>query len=151
MAMDAKQIASTLNRVKLFEGLTTDQINQVLKISSKKKYSQGQTVFSRGDESTEILLVISGLFEVQNAGGPVSVVKESEIVGEMGVITEQFRSADVVSIRDSVAISIPRNELFKLINSDVNFGFIFYRNLTHIVCDYLRNNNIVLEFSNLLG
>ncbi len=63
----------------------------------------------------------------------------------MGVLTDEPRSATVVAVDSCTVLAIPRDELFDLIRNDKDIGFQIYRNVTKILIERLRDNNILLE------
>ena len=66
-------------------------------------------------------------------------------MGEMGVLTDQPRSASVVANQPSRMLSIRRDDLLRLIEEDKDMGFKIYQNVTRLLCNRLRDNNILLE------
>jgi CRP-like cAMP-binding protein len=90
------------------------------------------------------------------AGVEIATVRKWGIVGEMGVLTNQPRSATVVSQRASKVLSIPNEPLQRLIEEDTDMGLQIYRNVTHLLSARLRENNISMEqqfliFEDLIG
>ena len=50
-----------------------------------------------------------------------------------------------VALRKSATLCIGKKELFALIDEDKDMGYKIYENVTHILADRLRDNNILLE------
>lgn len=78
-------------------------------------------------------------------GSEIALIREIDIVGEMGVLTEQPRSATVIAYEPTKALRISSADLSRLIEEDRDMGAKIYRNVTHILSDRLRDNNIVVE------
>jgi len=93
-----------------------------------------------------MLILLSGHLSVRTSTGPeIAVIGNMGLVGEMGVLTDQPRSASVVTTQPSDLLTIGRDNLFRLMDSDQNMGFKIYQNVTQILCERLRDNNILLE------
>ncbi|MDA0350957.1 MAG: cyclic nucleotide-binding domain-containing protein [Chloroflexi bacterium] len=78
----------------------------------------GERLFAAGDPGDALYLVISGRFRVLQAGGRgddfVAEIGRGEVVGEMGALTGEPRSAAVVAARDSEVIRIAQALLLQV-------------------------------------
>jgi predicted acylesterase/phospholipase RssA/CRP-like cAMP-binding protein len=73
----------------------------------------GQTLFQQGDETDSMYLLVRGRLQVWiDAEPPVFIgeVSPGESVGEVGLLTGERRSADVLATRHSVLIKINRED-----------------------------------------
>lgn len=85
----------------------------------------GQTLFEAGDRSNQLYFVRAGRLgafrreqghEVQFLG----VIRPGEPAGEMSLIADAPHSADVVALRDSEIISVPRDIFFEACEADTS-------------------------------
>ena len=144
--METSQLRNIVRRIPIFHGFSDDQIEKVLSTSSEKEFDEGSAVFQESDESLGIYILLSGLLQVRTpTGGEIATIGEMGVVGEMGVLTSQPRAASVVALRKSATLCIGKKELFALIDEDKDMGYKIYENVTHILADRLRDNNILLE------
>jgi predicted acylesterase/phospholipase RssA/CRP-like cAMP-binding protein len=78
----------------------------------------GTRLFAAGDPGDALYLVVSGRFRVVQStdGGDefIAEIGRGEIVGEMGALTGEPRSADVLAARDSEVIHIPQDLLMEV-------------------------------------
>lgn len=76
----------------------------------------GTPLITTGDASDSLYLVISGHFRVlaDGSGTPIAEIARGEVIGEMGALTGDPRSADVVAARDSEVIRIPQALLIEV-------------------------------------
>jgi len=78
----------------------------------------GTRLFAAGDPADALYLVISGRFRVVQREGVrqefIAEIGRGEVVGEMGALTDEPRSADVVAARDSEVIKIPQGLLIEV-------------------------------------
>jgi len=144
--METHQLRGIVRRIPILHGFTDDQIEKVLSACSEEKIEEGSAIFQESDESVGIYILLSGLLQVRTpTSGEIATIGEMGVVGEMGVLTGQPRAASVVALRDSATLRIGKQELFALMDEDRDMGYKIYQNVTHILADRLRDNNILLE------
>lgn len=144
--MDASELASIVRRIPIFQGFNEDQLQNILEACEQRRFQEGEQVFREGDPSTKMYIILSGYFQVLTlTGSEIALIGETGLVGEMGVLTGQPRSASVVAQRDVETILIGRDALIQLMEQDKDMGYKIYENVTQILCGRLRDNNILLE------
>jgi NTE family protein len=82
--------------------------------------SAGETLFRQGDPSDAVYVVVGGRLQVldEPLGGPARLLNEvgrGELIGEMGVITGEPRSATVRAGRDAELVRLPRSSFDRLL------------------------------------
>ena len=89
--MDLDIVKNTLKECELFEGLDMSQMGLLVISANSREFSAGETIYERGDDSGgTFALIVSGKISVIAQNG--LVLKElgvGEIIGEVGVITQQ--------------------------------------------------------------
>jgi CRP-like cAMP-binding protein len=146
ICMETNQQREILRRIPILHGFSDDQIEKVMWACSDHNLAEGAAIFQESDESKAIYILLSGILQVQTpTGGEIATIGEKGVVGEMGVLTGQPRAADVVALRESRTLVIDKKELFALMDADPDMGYKIYLNVTHILADRLRDNNILLE------
>lgn len=144
--MDPDEIAEIVKRIPIFVGFTPEQIVKMLDVCEEKKVASGEFLFKEGTPSTEMLILLEGHLHVTTrTGAEIASIWEMGLVGEMGALTDQPRSASVVAHQPSLMLSIRRKDLMRLIEEDKDMGFKVYKNVTLLLCNRLRDNNILLE------
>ena len=144
--MTTENLNDVIRRVPIFQELDETQLQNTLSVCQKCTFEEKHILFSEGDPSTDMYIILSGALQVRaSTGSEIAIINEMGVVGEMGVLTEQPRSANVIAYRTTEVLCIARKDLFKLMEKDRDMGVKIYRNVTHILSDRLRDNNIVLE------
>jgi len=91
----------------------------LLQNSSFIELDGGQTLFSKGEDSDHMYILISGrLHAAVDIDGKEAIVGEigiGETVGEMALITGEPRSAKVFAIRDSILLDIAKTKFEELV------------------------------------
>ena len=90
-------------------------------------------------------LLLSGKLFVKTEEVDLGKIDPIGLVGEMGVVTGQPRSATIVASEDSRLFGIRRIQLDALLKKDPYLGMRVYKNLSHMLCDKLVVNNIRME------
>lgn len=84
----------------------------------------GELLFAEGDEADTLYLVRTGRLGVfrreQNDQPPqfVGVIRPGEPAGEMAMLAGTFHTADVVALRDSEVLALPRETFFEAARSE---------------------------------
>ena len=144
--MDPKEIGSICRQIPIFRGFNSDQTDNMLRVCEERTFQAGEYLFKEGDSSTELFILLSGHLQVlTSTGAELASIREMGVVGEMGVLTTQPRSAAAMAAQPSQMLSIRQADLLRLMDEDKGMGFKIYRNVTHILCDRLRDSNILLE------
>ncbi len=144
--MDSKETSSIVRRIPIFQGFDPEQIDKMLDVCEEKDFQAGEYLFKEGDSSTEMFILLSGHLQIlTSTGAELASIWEMGLVGEMGALTAQPRSAAVMAAQPSHMLSIRQADLLRLIDEDKDMGFKIYRNVTRILCDRLRDSNILLE------
>ncbi len=141
------ELINVLKGINIFANLTDQQIGKMIDASKLKDFKQGDVIIKTGDQSTSIYLVISGELEVQNSIQQLATIKANEIVGEMGVLTDEERSTDVIAISNTSALELTKDSLNQLILEDSLLGLKIYKNIIKILSKHMKRNNMLLEFS----
>lgn len=123
----------------LFGPLEESVLQEVLADVEFVSLKGGETLFRQGDPTGAAYIVMAGRLRVvvEAEGRPERVINEvgrGETVGEMGVLTDDARSATIYAIRDSVLAKLPRVAFFRMIEHHPPF----LMSLTRAVVQRLR-------------
>ena len=94
-------IKNVLPEIPVFENLDRDQIDELSSWLQRKDIDKGKIIINEGERSDGLYVLARGEVEVskRTAGGPL-VIAELEapsVIGEMGLLNEESRSAQVSS------------------------------------------------------
>ena len=105
----------------------------------KKRYNAGQVIFNVGDAAEGLYLIASGTVGVYFPGNlssnkPDITLKETEIIGEMGVIDSELRTATARAYSEVDVIHVTKEDFEKkLAETD-----IIIRGVVAVLSDRLR-------------
>ncbi len=143
---DPFKVIGILEKIPIFKGLSIDQFKRIIHICSNRSLTVNEVLCRAEDESYEMFILIKGLLKVVFSNGKeLSRISPIGIVGEMGVFTNERRSASVVAASECIILSINKIELFCLFRSDSDLGIRILMNVIKDMAHKMKNNNIIIE------
>lgn len=117
MTLDTE--VSSLKQVPLFREVEASRLKLLAFTSERVHFEPGQRFFARGDASDAAYLILEGSAEVSIEGpvGPVllALLGADALVGEMGILADQPRSATVTASVATTALRIDRSVFLELL------------------------------------
>ncbi len=92
------EFADALASVSLFSGLGKRELQVAVKLGHDLSFNAGQTIVKEGELGIGFYVILSGKAEVRRKGKVLSQLGKGEFFGEMAVLDNQPRSADVVAV-----------------------------------------------------
>ena len=143
---DPLKVIGILEKIPIFKSLSIDQFKRIINICSNRNLTVNEVLCRAEDESYEMFILIKGLLKVVFSNGKeLSRISPIGIVGEMGVFTNERRSASVVAASKCIILSINKRELFWLFRSDSDLGIRILMNVVNDMALKLKKNNILIE------
>ena len=91
----------------------------------KRSYKKGKVVFRKGQRAEEMLLVVSGKFNVTDLGVQIG---PGQLMGELGFLTpDNKRTQTVECIEDAEVLTIEYERLLEIYFQNPEFGYYFLR------------------------
>ena len=114
-----KLVRQIFKKIPVLKGLSPSQTQAVLNICQTRFYEPGEIVCACGAISEDMHILISGTMSVIGSDGTViAMLNPLMVVGEMGLIRHQKRSAQVEAITPSNTIAIARLPFEQLLAND---------------------------------
>ena len=146
--MAAQEISSqklkVIEKIPFFSGLSLRQVKELLHSGRMEMAEAGKVLCREGDKSTEMYVLLAGELAVKDGEVELARVKPVEIVGEMGMVSNQPRCATVEAADDATVMVIGKMQFEALMRKDVDMASRIYRNMLDAVCQKIRENNIRL-------
>ncbi len=130
----------------LFGPLSEDDSAALTPLLRPRRYEAGRVVAQRGDRAEEVFLVTSGQLRISvcSADGrelAFRVANTGEMVGEIGVLDDSVRSADVTALRITDVLVLARADLRRLLTNRPTMALGVIR----FLCARLRDTSEQLE------
>lgn len=94
----SSDVSSTVGSVPFFSGLDKKQLKGLVAGGRERSFKAGDKIVSEGDMGIGFYLVLDGRAEVRKGGKVLATLSKGEFFGEMSLIDEERRSADVVAV-----------------------------------------------------
>ena len=134
-----------LPKIALFEGLSAEQLTFLAQHAHERAVKSGVTIVSGGEQGESFYVILRGTVRVYASlpnGGQVflALLASGDTVGEMSLIDNAGRSADVVTQEPTTLLTINRAAFNRLMESGA-----FPRNLMRVLARRLRLANIHIQ------
>jgi CRP-like cAMP-binding protein len=117
--MISEKAFDVLRATSLFAGFTDEQLEVVPKVALPREFSPGDTIVEEGASGARSLwLILEGEVEVLVGGQVHRTMGPGEHFGELALLTDARRSADVKARSDTVALELSRRHLEGLIGAN---------------------------------
>lgn len=142
----ARDSLATLRRTAIFGGLEADVLEVVARLSVWRDWPAETVLFQRGDEGNHMVIVASGRLRmslVSAAGREIMLgaLGPGGVIGELALIDEQPRSADITTMERSSGLILWREGFLAAMQMEPRLGLAVARHL----CGLLRATNHQME------
>jgi len=101
-----------LRKSPLFQGLSDEELQQLVDMGERVLLKAGETLITQGDLGDSAYVIVNGEYEVQKQTGQslikIDVRGVGEVVGEMALLSQTPRNASIISKTDSESLRIPK-------------------------------------------
>lgn len=105
--MTRTELLHFLSEIDLFHFFSREEIAAFLDKAGEMKIAKGALLFQEGDPGQEMYIVLQGMLKVYRANRVITIVRPGDYFGEMAIIENQPRSANVAALEDSVLLQVP--------------------------------------------
>lgn len=131
-------IVEVLRKVPLFSGLDKEDLNALAAIVTRKEFAKRDTLFHQGDPGDEFMILTEGSVKVElmNSEGKeltLTILTPFQFLGELALLDDVPRSATVVSMEQSVLLSINKRDFAKVLETYPRMSIPMLRQLTRRV------------------
>jgi CRP-like cAMP-binding protein len=132
-----------LKEIRLFKGLSDNELRLLGKIAERRDYQPGETIFSEGARGNKLYIIEKGKVRVtQKAESgetqPLAILSDGDFFGEISFLDAQPHSATVTAMRETSLCSISRKDFDELAKDNPQGGYIILHRISEEVCRLLR-------------
>ena len=103
-----------LKSVDLFSNIPGDVLTRIAQIAEELRHETGVEIFKEGDYGDSMFVIISGKVDVIQNGHSITHLDNGKCIGEMALLDQEPRSADAVTLEDSVLLKIDQEGFYHL-------------------------------------
>jgi cAMP-dependent protein kinase regulator len=107
-----------LAAVPLFNGLPKRHQRQIAKLARVRRFTAGSSIVRAGEPANSFYVLLDGKAKVVRAGSRSRRLGSGDYFGEMALLDDAPRSADVVADSDLLTLTIERSGFLKLLRAD---------------------------------
>ena len=104
--------------VPLFRNLSRRHVKRVASLARLRRYGPGTSIVRAGDAGSAFFVVLDGTARVVTPKGRARRLGSGDFFGEMALLDESPRSADVVADGEVLTMTISRSAFGKLLRSE---------------------------------
>jgi HEAT repeat protein len=111
-----------LRQVSIFKNLAPEDLHQIAEIATERVFAADEVIYREGDIGDEMSIIVDGQVRVTTqVNGETQYIRSygvGEHVGELALLRQQPRSADVTAEQGDVRVLVIRGDAFKAILHD---------------------------------
>jgi len=125
--LDSKQLSmySTLEKalilksIDLFESIPSEELIRVAQIADEEQFETDTPLFKEGDFGDSLYIVANGKVRVHKGERIIVELEKGACVGEMALLDQEPRSADVTVNADTTLLKITQDGFYELMSSNM--------------------------------
>lgn len=131
---------AVLEKVPLFAALDSDALNEIERLTVRKRYRRNTIIIEQDDDASTLFLLINGRVKVFLVGddGREMVFGErgaGSYIGELALLAGGKRSASVQTLEDSEFLVLTRDSFDQIVTSQPSIALTLLRDLARRTCD----------------
>ncbi len=134
----------------IFSGLRHSDYQEIKQLCHRSNYNPGERIFSEGDPSSAIYLILKGNVKIlkessQEEMVKLAVVEEGDFFGELALCEGHSRTASAEAGESSVLLGIFRQELQDYIHRNTRAGLQILMNIIDVLGNHVMQSNKEIE------
>lgn len=126
-----EKLAEMIGRVSLFSELSKKHLRSIAKSGVERNFEGGQTIVKEGESGVGFYLILDGKVEVKKKNKVISALSGGDFFGEMGLIDDAPRSADVVAVSPTKTLCVSAWAFTGLVKGNPEIAMKMMKVLVH--------------------
>jgi hypothetical protein len=115
MSKDSEAALAVLKTKSILAAMPTPVLEDLVQRGRRVTYSKGQQIYLRGDIGDSLLIVLKGRVKISNIAPTareivLNILGTGDLVGELGVLDGELRSADAAALEACEGLLLYRRE-----------------------------------------
>ncbi len=117
-----KQLAKQLGEVPLLSRTTARQRRTIAKLGNVRTWRAGTTPVKQGSKGAELFVILDGTVDIVRDDTRVARLETGDFAGEMALLANSPRNADVVAVADTTVFALGRRALNAVLEAEPSIG-----------------------------
>ena len=139
---DPTKYAHYARRIKIFAGLSAEEVTEILRHGDKMYFRAGQPIFHKGHLGSTLFIVLRGIVDIENEGCIIAKCREGDAFGEMSALNHRPHCASAAAATDVKLFAIDEKQMDELLDGHVATRFLL--NIIHVLSSHLDKANSVI-------
>ncbi len=132
-----------MKTVEALKGLNSDQLALIQKYSEKMEFNQGERLFSEGEDSAHLWIVLEGEVELRYdrpegqpnpVEDPISFISKAELFGWSSFMPPfKYKLSAYCASQKCEVVRIEKESLVKLFENDADMGFELMSHILRVI------------------
>ena len=146
---DMRKYKCYANKIKIFEGLSLDEVAEIVRHGDKIRFHAGQTIFHKGQLGSTIFVVLKGMVNIENDGTTIAKCRKGDVFGEMSVLNHRPHYASAEAATDVRLFTIDNRQISELLTKNVGSRFLL--NIIQVLSTHLERANTFIAQQSRAG
>ena len=138
---EKEAVIAMLEKNALWAGLDKKDLEAIVKASDEKKFETGDIILGKGEGGVGFYLIMDGAVDVKSDSKVLAKLGPGQFFGEMAVLDNQPRSADVVAAGPSRCFIISEWSFKALISQNPRIALRMLQELVRRLRDANKSQN----------
>ena len=134
-------VIAMLEKNPLWAGLDRKDLKAIVKASEERKFETGDVILGKGEGGVGFYLIVDGSVEVKSDSDILAKLGPGQFFGEMAVLDNQPRSADVVAAEPSRCFIVSEWSFKALISENPKIALKMLQELVRRLRDANKSQN----------
>lgn len=140
---DLRKYEKYAKKVKLFNGLTPNEVSGILHKGSTLEFRPGDTIFHKGQMGSNLFIVLHGKVNIMLDNKRIAMCNPGDAFGEMSVLNHRPHTASADAETNVKVFTLNEQQLNEILQQGAAVRLLL--NVIHMLSSYLENANIVLS------
>lgn len=137
---DAAKYRQYAEKVRIFNGLNSEEVGEILRMGHTLDYSKGQTIFHEGMLGSNLFIVLSGEISLYKKDRLIGICKVGDAFGEMSVLNHRPRTATAAAEVDVKLFTLDESQVNGILEKRVAVRLLL--NVVHVLSERLEEANV---------
>lgn len=126
-------------KVRIFHGLTPEEVEEILRSGETLTYMKGQTIFHEGQMGSNLFVVLHGEIGIYRRDTLIAKCRVGDAFGEMAVLNQKPRNATAAALTDTNLFTLNESDINRILEKRVAVRVLM--NIIHVLSERLERAN----------